>query len=222
MRPIVGGRSLQLTGNPVASPAGAPRLAATTARPIKKTDAELQAVWAEVYAPGIPDSQGDFMEAETIREMAWDFMRRGGVGNIDVGHDLRRSGCYVIESFIARDDDPLFIPGSWVMGVRVPSQELWRRIRNGEINGFSIYGQAVRQPATIELDLPDSLEGMTEEAQGHAHRFRVRLDHDGALTGGETLPAADGHVHRIVAGTVTEEAQGHRHRFSFVEGMLHA
>jgi Putative phage serine protease XkdF len=31
---------------------------------IKKADEELQVVWGEVYAPGIPDSQDDFMTAE--------------------------------------------------------------------------------------------------------------------------------------------------------------
>ena len=28
----------------------------------------------EVYAPGFPDSQGDYMTRETIREMAFEFM----------------------------------------------------------------------------------------------------------------------------------------------------
>jgi hypothetical protein len=27
---------------------------------------------------------------------------------------------YVVESSIARDDDGLFIPGAWVLGVKVP------------------------------------------------------------------------------------------------------
>ena len=44
---------------------------------ISKLDHELQVVYGEVYAPGFPDSQGDFMTRETIREMAFEFMRKG-------------------------------------------------------------------------------------------------------------------------------------------------
>ena len=42
----------------------------------------------------------------------------------------------------------------------------------------------------------------------------------GNFLGGMTNPAPDGHVHRIVRGTVTEPSNGHAHRFSFVEGVL--
>jgi hypothetical protein len=37
-------------------------------------------------------------------------MRKGALGKIDVQHDRRESGSYVVESFIARDDDSVFIP----------------------------------------------------------------------------------------------------------------
>jgi Putative phage serine protease XkdF len=52
--------------------------------PIKKAVEELQVVWGEVYAPGISDSQDDFMTAEAIRNMAWGFMRKGALSKIDV------------------------------------------------------------------------------------------------------------------------------------------
>ena len=40
---------------------------------IRKVDHELQIVYGEVYAPEFPDSQGDYMSRETIREMAFEF-----------------------------------------------------------------------------------------------------------------------------------------------------
>ena len=86
---------------------------------LRKCDEELQIVYGEVYAPGFPDSQGDFMTAESIREMAHEFMRKGLVDKIDLNHTQVESGCYVVESFIARDDDTVFIPNSWVLGVHV-------------------------------------------------------------------------------------------------------
>ena len=140
---------------------------------ISKVDHELQIVYGEVYAPGFPDSQGDYMTRETIREMAFEFMRKGLGGNIDVQHSQEQSGAYVVESFIARDDDSVFIPGSWVIGVKVPDPELWAQIKSGELNGFSLDGKAMRVDSVLEIDMPDFLRGETE-ADGRAQPFLPR------------------------------------------------
>ncbi len=78
----------------------------------KKFDEERQLVYAEVYAPMIPDSQGDFMTAEGIEKIAHDFMKNGNVNKIDTNHDLEENGSFVIESFIARGNDPDFTVGA--------------------------------------------------------------------------------------------------------------
>ncbi len=189
---------------------------------IAKFDEELQIVYGEVYAPGFPDSQGDYMTAETIREMAHEFMRKGLVANIDVQHSQEQSGAYVVESFIARDDDIVFIPGSWVLGVKVPDPMLWQMIKSGELNGFSLDGKAIRVESMLEIAIPDTLRGETDCARGHSHMFHVRYDDQGNFLGGMTGPGPDGHVHKILRGTTTEDTGGHAHRFSFVEGVLHA
>lgn len=191
---------------------------------IKKTDAELQVVWGEVYAPGYPDSQGDFMQPAGIREMAWGFMKKRALHKVDVQHSQKESGSYIVESFIAREGDPLFIPGAWVVGVKIPDPAVWALVKSGELNGFSLDGFGRRTPTTLEIELPEALEGETDEVAGHHHRFTVRFAADGAFLGGETAPGPDGHVHRIAKGTLTEPAGAvpHSHRFSFVEGMLRA
>jgi hypothetical protein len=189
---------------------------------IKKADEELQVVWAEVYPPGVPDSQGDFMTAETIREMAWGFMKKGAVTKIDVQHDQKESGSYVVETFVARPGDPDFIRDSWVLGVKIPDPEVWEQVKKRELNGFSIDGFAFRKATKLEIELPDVLEGETDEVQGHSHSFEVGFDDQGNFLGGATGPGPDGHVHAIVKGTLTETTDGHAHRFSFVEGVLSA
>lgn len=188
--------------------------------PIKKFDDEQQLVFGEVYAPGFPDSQGDFMSAETIQDMAHEFLRKGLVNAIDMNHSRELTGCYVVESFIARSDDPLFIPGSWVIGVKIPDPDIWSMVKSGELNGFSLDGSAVRVDTTLEIEMPLVLAGETEEADGHKHTFHVRFDAQGNFLGGATGPGPDGHVHRISRGTSTDDAEGHSHRFSFVEGIL--
>jgi hypothetical protein len=186
---------------------------------IKKLDKDEQLVFGEVYAPGFPDSQGDYMSAEEIKKMAYNFMRKGAMSNIDVNHTQVPSGSYVVESFIARKDDTVFIPQSWVLGVKVADQA-WQLVKSGELNGFSLDGFGVRTDKPLVIEMPELLKGETDTDKGHTHSFVVKFDRQGNFLGGVTNPGPDGHVHRIARGTVTEPAQGHSHRFSFVEGVL--
>lgn len=189
---------------------------------IKKADEELQIVWGEVYAPGFPDSQGDYMTAETVRKMAYSFMQKSALGSIDTGHTRQTNGSYIVESFIAREGDPVFIPGSWVVGVHVPDTSVWGLVKSGELNGFSLDGMGIRVPTKLEIEMPELLKGETEEVDGHKHGFIVKFGEDGTFLGGMTTEAEDGHVHEILKGTVTETVMGHAHRFSFLEGVLNA
>jgi hypothetical protein len=189
--------------------------------PIKKADEELQIVWGEVYIPNsLPDSQKDFMSAEAVRDMAYGFMAKGDMYAFDTEHSREKNGCYVVESFIVRKDDPDFIEGAWVLGVKVPDGETWGAIKKGDINGFSIDGNAYKSEAMLEIEMPDILKGETSETEAHTHTFYVKFDDQGNFLGGETSPGPDGHVHKISRGTVTDDADDHNHRFSFVEGVM--
>ena len=105
---------------------------------IKKADEHKRLVTAEVYAPNIPDAHGDFMTAEEIEKMAFGFIKEGRIKFIDVQHDNKLYDCALVESFIAREDDKLFIPGSWVVTVHVPNEEVWRQILDVGLNSFSM------------------------------------------------------------------------------------
>lgn len=196
----------------------------------KKTDGKLQIAYAEVYAPNLPDAHGDFMVPDEIRKMAHAFLRAGLTKKVDVEHNNEFSGSAVVESFIARDSDPDFIPGSWVAGIHIPDAELWKQVESGEINGFSLQGMGIQTEKTVTLTVPSVVKGLTmeNEIDGHWHAFEVRFnDTDGSLEGGQTLLTfptdfAD-HLHLIKKGTVTEpggdEDAPHVHRFSFVESL---
>ena len=106
----------------------------------KKSDAKKQIVFGEVYVPDRRDTDGNFMTAETIEKMAHDFLANKRNAEISKGHDgISDKGC-VVESFIAREGDPDFIAGSWVVGVHVPDVEIWKSIEDGKLTGFSIEG----------------------------------------------------------------------------------
>jgi hypothetical protein len=187
-------------------------------------DAELRIVWAEVYAPGVPDTDGDFMDAATIQKMAYDFMRAMKLDQIDRQHNNQLvDGARVVESFIARKGDPDFIEGAWVVGVHVPDDETWRAIKSGEINGFSMEALVNRTQTELTFDLPPVLQGMTSKGGDdlHEHEFFVKYDAEGNLVGGATS-MVNGHRHQIRRGTTTETEAGHMHRFSFVEQLYGA
>ncbi|QIG76977.1 DNA methyltransferase/prohead protease protein [Rhizobium phage RHph_Y1_11] len=189
---------------------------------IKKAEDDQRLVFAEVYAPDKLDSQKDFASAEVIRKAAYDFLANARVLNVDTNHDRVPNGSVVVESFIAREGDPDFIPGSWVIGVYVPSDDVWAMVKSGELNGFSLDGTGIRTETEITLVLPEVLKGRTTKAgdDDHDHEFIVWLDKDGNFIGGMTDEGPDGSKHEIIAGTVTEVSKNHKHLFSYVEGVI--
>ena len=106
----------------------------------KKSDTKQQIVFGEVYAPYRRDSDENFMTAETIEKMAHDFIENNRNDQISKAHDGNTDKGCVVESFIAREGDPDFAVGSWVVGVHVPDARIWKSIEAGELTGFSIEG----------------------------------------------------------------------------------
>ncbi len=190
----------------------------TTECRIRKTDDELQIVYGEVYAPNVPDVHGEFMTPVEVRKMAHRFMAKGILQAVDTNHDNELNGSMIVESFIARDDDPVFIPEAWVIGMHVPDDDMWKSIKDGELNGFSIEALVHLDERIVELEIPEVLKGDTSEFDGHTHKFNVRFDGEGNFIGGQTSLTND-HRHQIRRGTVTEEAGGHTHRYSIAELM---
>ena len=93
-----------------------------------------------MYVPDRRDTDGNFMIAETIEKMAYDFLANKRNAQISKAHDGNTDKSCVVESFIAREDDPVFAAGSWVVGVHVPDTRIWKSIEAGELTGFSIEG----------------------------------------------------------------------------------
>lgn len=188
---------------------------------IEETDGDLQLVYGEVYAPLIPDAENDFMTAEEIRKTAHDFMAKQRTQQIDIMHNNQVCGAYVVESFIARENDPDYAEGAWVICVHVPDQHLWQDIKDGVFNGFSMEIRGYATPVELELEIPEVIEGETTEVEGHTHRYFVRYAEDGTFLGGYT-DEIEGHSHEIKHGTFTTtdgsaSIKPHRHNFAYLE-----
>jgi len=184
---------------------------------ITKVDEDQRLVFGEVYAPNVPDTQGDFMTTEEIQKMAWEFLATGKADNIDISHSLEKSGCKVVESFVAREGDPDFIEGAWVLGVWCPD-EVWEQVKSGELNGFSFFGSTEKYPATVLIEVVKQIAGITKKSTVdiipvHEHAFIINLDNKGVIVSGKT-DMVESHYHEIKAGTATEFELDHNHRFA--------
>jgi len=175
-------------------------------------------VFAEVIIPNVTNVYGDFHTPESVKEFAYGFMLSGF--GTDVGHnETDYDSLLVVESFIAREGDTEFIPGSWVIGMYIGDDTVWEQIRSGELNGFSY--QAMVNMLPVDIEVPDEVtrsgETQPDLEDGHTHEYVVILDDNGRVIAGGTT-VTNGHTHVIRNHTYTEDADGHSHIFNFVKG----
>ncbi len=110
---------------------------------IAKFDSEARVAEGVVYQPLTVDSQGDYATAETIERAAYAFLENGLTKSIDLNHNNVPSGSTVVESRIAKANDPTYPAGSWVLAVKTPLK-IWELIKAGELQAFSLGGKAQR------------------------------------------------------------------------------
>jgi len=99
------------------------------------------------------DTNGEynvFFSPETIREIAIKFFKKDYQKNINLFHDpnLSLDGVTIFESFVSDaergispmkgfEDSP---DGTWFISAKVENDEVWNKIKSGEVKGFSVEG----------------------------------------------------------------------------------
>lgn len=107
-------------------------------------EAKKRITYGEVYVPWEVDAQGDFADEDTIEEAAHAFIKH--FGTIGEQHKYFGGKGVPVETFIARDGDRDFkIPGTWALGTQW-SEEMWQKVLNGEVTGYSLGGDWTRIP----------------------------------------------------------------------------
>jgi hypothetical protein len=91
-----------------------------------------------------------FFSAATIKEIALKFAKKGYAKNLNLFHDpaLPADGVTIFNSFVS--DKSIGIPtmagfedlpdGSWFISAKVENEEIWQKIKAGEVKGFSVEG----------------------------------------------------------------------------------
>lgn len=115
---------------------------------IKSRNEMKQIVIGELYVPYDQknpesiDTQGHACTAEEIEKAAYRFMEDMNLKKVDMQHNFVPGFGCVVESYIAKQGDPMFVPGSWIVGVKITDDQVWSKIMKGEITGFSLAGSA--------------------------------------------------------------------------------
>jgi hypothetical protein len=90
-----------------------------------------------------------FFSAETIKMIAEKYMRNKYIDNNDTNHDGKAvEDVYVVESWIKEDKEDKSnkygygdLPvGTWFVSMKVRNDEVWKKVKNGELKGFSVSG----------------------------------------------------------------------------------
>lgn len=106
-------------------------------------------------APLKPDTQNDIYSVDDVRKAAHAWMEFHGA--IDLNHSWKSLGkekVRVLESFLSPitfecgegEQKYTVLKGTWMLGVRVVDDALWKAVRDGEIGAYSIGGTAMREP----------------------------------------------------------------------------
>lgn len=179
---------------------------------ISKVDETRRIVFGVVYQPNKMDAYGWFMEPDEVEKMAHRFMQLSLSSVIDTNHDNVPNGSYPVQSFIARENDPDYEVGSWVLGVKIRDEGTWHAISSGQLNAFSMEIMVKKTPAVVKYELVQTQVGETETYDEHTHYFITQIDDNGRVVGGKTSVNA-GHYHEIKLNSVTEDNSGHSHRY---------
>lgn len=139
--------------------------------PLAIKSASKHIVVGPVLVPGEPDHEGEVLSAEKIEEVAHRFME--DFRYIDLSHTLKQVGVPVSshlldedKAFALPDGSTLSLPkGTWMLGVRVKDDEVWKGIESGTFRGYSVMGvkrsayEEVAGKAAGALPLGTKLEG---------------------------------------------------------------
>jgi hypothetical protein len=91
-----------------------------------------------------------FFSKETVREIAIKFFKKDYQKNLNLFHDpaLSVEGVTIFESFVSDSDrgvKPMAgfedLPdGTWFISAKVDNDDVWKKIKSGEVKGFSVEG----------------------------------------------------------------------------------
>ena len=98
-----------------------------------------------------------YFTADTVRKAAEAYMKHQNTNNATLQHEEKVTGVHTVESWIVEDSkndkSNLYgyeLPkGTWFVAMRVLNDEVWNRIKDGELKGLSIEGYFIDKMQTL-------------------------------------------------------------------------
>lgn len=108
---------------------------------------------------------------ETIKNIAMNLFKKGYNTKMNVEHTDEDADSFIYQSYIVDRELGLNPPvgledtpdGSWVIGVKVNSEELWKDIKSGNRNGFSVEGFFGLEKVDSQLKLSKETEAKEDK-----------------------------------------------------------
>lgn len=113
-----------------------------------------------------------YFSAETIKQAAYRWLQENMNHQFNLEHSKNTNKVDVIESWVINDQHNdkanslgFSLPkGTWMMSCKVNDEDLWRSIKEGEYNGFSVEGMFRYEDETFNKVLTDD-EKIIREAE---------------------------------------------------------
>lgn len=128
------------------------------------------------------DTHGEYFvtfDKETIFQIVQKFFKKGFIQNFNLFHDPEKQtdGVTVFESFIsdsARGISPMkgfedAKDGSWFISAKIDNEEVWEKVKSGEVKGFSVEG--IFQYAKPEAEAKPTEEQLMEQLKKLLENF---------------------------------------------------
>lgn len=139
-----------------------------------------------------------YFTEETVRKAAEAYMKHHNTNNATVQHDEKVTGVHTVESWIVQDENKdksnLYgynLPkGTWFVTMRVLNDDVWQRIKDGELKGLSIEGYFVDKMQTLATQ-------KLAEPIGEVNGLPLYEKQEDALQAAKDLGCEGTHEHNI-------------------------
>jgi len=121
-----------------------------------------------------------YFTEETVKKASYMYLKHQNNNNATIQHEESTTGVHTVESWIVQDTDmdksKLYgfdVPkGTWFVTMKIENDEVWNRIKEGELKGLSIEGYFV--------DKMETLGKSKKKKSTHEHNglFMPCSDHD--------------------------------------------
>jgi len=130
-----------------------PTFAPIDVKIVKIESEEERTVFGIVLEPEEIDSQKDVYSEDEVRKTAYQFLER--YQQFGLMHQQIVSTILPLESYLApvefKSGEQTIKKGTWLLRTRILDDAIWKKIKKGELTGYSIGGSAVRTPDKVKV-----------------------------------------------------------------------